>query len=326
MTEVEELNALQASNRRQLDTQTERKLVRLRNSMFAQREKRVIESFPIVNGAPDGTRVGLPVLTRAELNIDRLRDAMVAYGVVHIKGLLDQTQVETMRKVVDSAMDAQERAHNGAPVEETVPWFEPTEWLVGGPMARAFVRNDSAVLAADSPRGLFHLLEVYYQAGIDKLVGEYFGERPALSSEKTTLRRATPAPLCGEWHQDGRFLGSDIRSLNLWVALSSCPADGPGGPPVTPALELVAQRLHRIVQTGTEDATFDWTVADNLVQREFVGKVVRPQFAAGDALFFDHFSLHRTWRCAGMLNPRYALESWFFAPSKYPDTQSGIYV
>jgi len=44
----------------------------------------------------------------------------------------------------------------------------------------------------------------------------------------------------------------------------------------------------------------------------------RPEFEPGDVLFFDDRCLHRTAAELGMPNVRYAIESWFFAPSVYP--------
>lgn len=322
MAEVEELLALHAANRRRPDAEAERRLLRMRVDLFARREPSG-DTFHVEAGAPDGVLVGLPSISPPALDANRLRESIITYGVAHVKGLLSPDRVAEMRKVVDAALDAQERHYAGVPVQETSPWFEPTADLLENELSRVFVRADGGVLAADSPRGLFHLLDLFYSLGVDRLVGDYFGERPALSSEKTTLRRALPGDTSGDWHQDGRFLGSQIRSLNFWVALSDCPADQPGGLPTTPGLELVASRLHRIVQTGTAGAKYEWSVADDLVQREFAGKMVRPQFAAGDALFFDHFSLHRTWRCPGVIRPRHALESWFFAPSMYPSSHTG---
>ena len=49
--------------------------------------------------------------------------------------------------------------------------------------------------------------------------------------------------------------------------------------------------------------------------------VARPVFEAGDALLFDHMFMHRTASDPSMSRERYALETWFFAPSAYPDDQ-----
>ncbi len=49
--------------------------------------------------------------------------------------------------------------------------------------------------------------------------------------------------------------------------------------------------------------------------------VIRPVFQPGDALLFDELFLHRTATNEEMTRDRYALETWFFAPSCYPDDQ-----
>ena len=49
--------------------------------------------------------------------------------------------------------------------------------------------------------------------------------------------------------------------------------------------------------------------------------VVRPEFGAGDVLFFDDLFLHRTAVSPEMTKDRYAIESWCFAPSAYPPRQ-----
>jgi ectoine hydroxylase-related dioxygenase (phytanoyl-CoA dioxygenase family) len=158
-----------------------------------------------------------------------------------------------------------------------------------------------------------------YAVGLDSLVTQYFGERPALSVQKTTLRRMVPESFPGGWHQDGQFLGTGIRSLNVWIALSDCGSEAPG-------LDIVPTRLQRIVEVGTEGAELPFCAPPVVVEREFPGRRIHPEFKAGDALMFDHFLLHRSWRDETMTRPRYAVESWFFAPSVYPPSQTGFYV
>ncbi len=110
-------------------------------------------------------------------------------------------------------------------------------YRVGG--RRAWVRASGALWTADSPRMLFELLDVVDATGIGALVEGYFGERPALSANKCTLRRV-PADASTNWHQDGAFLGRDVTTLNLWLALSPCGADAPG-------LDIVPRRFDDIL-------------------------------------------------------------------------------
>jgi hypothetical protein len=46
--------------------------------------------------------------------------------------------------------------------------------------------------------------------------------------------------------------------------------------------------------------------------------IMRPRFMPGDALLFDELFLHKTASDPSMRRPRYAVESWFFAPSGFP--------
>ena len=46
--------------------------------------------------------------------------------------------------------------------------------------------------------------------------------------------------------------------------------------------------------------------------------IIRPIFEPGDALFFDELFLHQTASDPAMPNPRFAVESWFFGGSKFP--------
>ena len=113
------------------------------------------------------------------------------------------------------------------------------------------------------------------------------------------------------WHQDGRFLGDDLATLNVWTALSDCGEDAPG-------MDLVLDYLDHYIMPDTE-SHFDWSVSDAQVDamRDRVS-VVTPKFKAGDMVMFDNWLLHRTARRPGMTKTRYAIESWFFAPSKFP--------
>jgi hypothetical protein len=105
----------------------------------------------------------------------------------------------------------------------------------------------------------------------------------------------------------------DVRALNVWLSLSHCGDDAPG-------LDLVPHRLAETVPTGTEDATFPWSVAP-AVASQAAGEEgpVRPIFEPGDALLFDELCLHSTALDPSMTKTRYAVESWFFGPSAYPE-------
>jgi hypothetical protein len=197
--------------------------------------------------------------------------------------------------------------------------FVPIERHRPPHLSREWVRKGGGVWAADSPRVMFTMLEAFDRAGVGDIITGYLGERPAISMRKCTLRRVPSDLASADWHQDGAFLGSDVRSVNVWLALTDCGGDAPA-----PGLEYVPRRVDRVLETGTEGAVFDWSVGPGMVDKvadSLDAEAIRPRFHAGDALLFDDLFLHRTATDARLTEDRYAIESWFFAPSTYPSDQ-----
>ncbi|HUZ29380.1 MAG TPA: hypothetical protein VMU90_09075 [Solirubrobacteraceae bacterium] len=134
---------------------------------------------------------------------------------------------------------------------------------------------------ADSPRVAAELFDLLDRAGFLKLASGYLGERPAISVNKSTLRRIKADPEAdysmSHWHQDGAFLGN-VRALNIWLSLSCC-GD------VAPGLDLVPARIDHIVPSGTEGAFFDWSVSQAVAEQAAGDAgIARPVFDPGDAL------------------------------------------
>ena len=101
--------------------------------------------------------------------------------------------------------------------------------------------------------------------------------------------------------------------MDCWIALSHC---GPGTG--NPAIDIVPRRVDDILPTG-EGSAFTWSLSEETVRHQLPdAPVVSPVFAPGDALFFDEHLPHRT-SVGTDLGLRYAIESWFVAPSSYPD-------
>jgi hypothetical protein len=138
------------------------------------------------------------------------------------------------------------------------------------------------------------------------------GEWPALSAAKCNVRR-TPVHIPGEWHQDGSFIGTDVCSVDVWMALSECGRDAPG-------LDIVPKRIDYLLPAGPDTVSIPHETVLKTCQAEGAA-AVSPVFHPGDVLLFDHLFLHRTAVIPGMSRERYALETWFFAPSRYPTGQ-----
>ena len=322
---MRQLRELTAANREQPDPATERRLLRLRHRAFGY-----LSLDPgadtIAPGAPVEHEGGeLPLLESDQLSPERARAAILEAGSVQIKHLLEVKRIEDLKLGIDRAFEASraygelvDRGEEAAWTErDDAAWYCPFNPLPGYTLGggRNWNRNDSAIWAADSPRVMFELIEIFERAGIADLVNTYLGERAAISMNKTVLRRVSPRRGGADWHQDGAFLGEGIRSINVWLSLSDCGITAPG-------MDVVARRLDGIVPTGGEGANFDWSVSPADAERAAGDAgIVRPHFEPGDALLFDHLMLHRTASEETMTEQRYAVETWFFAPSAYPDGQ-----
>lgn len=314
------IGLLTAANRVEPDPAFESALVALRHRGFGALDRPEPLDVPPAVTADPGTPGPIHPLTPQELDLGSLRAGLAQHGCVIVRGLVSPDRAAGLARGIDAALDGFDRGAGGAPLAETAPWYEPFSpeagaYRLGG--RRNWVRASGAVWTADSPRMLFELTELIDQTGIGSLVEEYLGERPALSANKCTLRRV-PIDTNTQWHQDGAFLGGDVRTLNLWLALADCGVDAPG-------LDIVPRRFDRVLEPGTGTAMFDWAVADEAVA-EAAGdvQVVRPQFGPGDAMLFDHLFLHRTAVGPAMTHERHAIETWFFAPSGYPEGQIPI--
>ena len=240
-----------------------------------------------------------------------MRAGILRHGSLVVRDLISAEHVARLVSDIDRAFAAKDAYDT----DGESPWyvrFDPPE-AEYMPLDRWTVESRDGVFAADSPRTLFDLIDAYQSAPVGRIVAEYLGERPAMSVKKTTLRRVTATTDTAWWHQDGQFLGR-IGSLNIWLALSDCGVDAP-------SLDLVPRRIEEILETGTEGADLTWSIGQSIVDRAAGGPTVRPVFRPGDALLFDEMLVHRTGLNAEMSGTRYAIEGWFFAPSKFPEQQ-----
>jgi hypothetical protein len=303
------------------------------DALAAEREQRVRRGTELVAGsparapyaepAPELPPAGpsrVPEATRDQLTPEILRGSILRYGCLLVRGLVDREDADRLADEIARAYEVREAgAGNGSGPGGYYDEFEPDPPHTAV-LGRPWVAKSGGMFAVDSPRLLAAMFELLGRAGLPDVIGGYFGERPLVSAEKCTLRQTTP-DLPSGWHQDGKFLG-EVKAMNLWLALSHC-GD------VAPGLEFVPRRLDSVVETKpvwveNHGGTGEGRMVDLGVQPETVAKVAgddgvsRPIFEPGDALLFDELCLHSTATDPGMTETRYAIESWFFAPSAFP--------
>jgi hypothetical protein len=315
----EAIALLSASNRSARDFETEALLVRLRHQAFAHLPRsgsrgawppELADPFPDVSGHP-------PEIVPSQLTDAVLGGALLHHGCLLVRGLVSESQAMEMVEDTDRSFQARQADRSPENAVDTRPWFVPFDPDPGyAPLndrLRQFHIDAGAVLAGESPRSLFHIIEAYEQNGLVGAIQGYLGERPAMSLNKCVLRHTGfLVPGSPTWHQDGAFLGAGVRTVDAWLSLSHC-----GGDTDTPGLEILPRRVHEILDTGQQFPA-------NAVTRAQVDgagcgiPITRPLFAPGDGLLFDERFLHRTGIDPSMKGERRAIETWFFAPSSFP--------
>ncbi len=318
------LRAAVAANHAARSAELERLIIALRARAYAAQAPTVPRAdWPPAYPDPAPGLHGIPQIDAAQLDVATLGGAIMHHGLLHVRGLLNTDQASVFQDGIDRAFAGRDANRAGADLADLAPWYAHAP---EGPYTpnRHWVEDGGGVWTADSPRVMFDLIEMFEKSGITAMIADFLGERPALSIGKSTLRRVPPVLAHGldpDWHQDGAFLGADVRSINVWIAVSDCGSAAPG-------MEVIGERLPYVLQSGSHGAHFDWAVGPGMVDLLAQGgaPVEIPQFRAGDALIFDHLMLHRTSVRPGMVLPRWAIESWFFAPSTYPMDQGPLYI
>jgi hypothetical protein len=309
-----EIERLADANKANPDRENERRLLALRHiaGMRALRSDGANPEFP----TPEPDRLPeegrLPEFAADELTPGLVRAAILRDGFILVRGLVDRDDALRFGQQIDRAFEEREKSLEGQRAADG--YYE--EFLPGTPeyeealSVRPWIRMGGGVLAVDSPMLSAEMVALFRKANLLPLVEGYLGEKPLISLQKTTLRKAEPS-VPGAWHQDGSFMG-DVRALNLWLSLSRCGDEAPG-------LDMVPRRLDYLVTQQTEEALLEIQVSQAMAEEAAGDKeVIRPIFEPGDALLFDDMFLHQTGSDPAMPKPRYAVENWFFGASGFP--------
>jgi hypothetical protein len=307
---VGEIERLTEQNRAARDPENERRLRALRHELGAALAGTAVGGveFPEPDYAAldNAKNDGIPEVEAPALTPGLVRAALLRDGALIVRGVIPREEALGFADDIQTAVAARE-AHGGEPgfYEEFEPGppvdlWEERKWVTAG-----------GLWAADSPKLMFDMFDAFERSGLTDVIRGYLNERPGITVQKCTMRKVDPDS-ASAWHQDGAFLGN-VRALNVWASLSRCGDLAPG-------MDFVPRRLEEIVPAGTEGAIFEWSVAPDVVEQVAGPQgIVRPIFDPGDVILFDEMNLHSTAADPSMPNPRYAIESWFFGLSGFPE-------
>lgn len=329
------LDSLFSANRKHEDDVVERDIVDL---LLQLTPDDASPSKPVLSAAPEPQKAAafhsgeIPEIHAKDLSPAMLQDAISHAGYLIVRGLFDASEAADLRTCIDESLNSRADAPEESDEVPQGPWYYPSPHFPGSHVAysarnkkKKFGRTGS-IRVIDSPRGTYKVLELYRKYRLKELLDAYFEQPSLLAMRKWVFRLIEPIPgmddsIGGGWHQDGQFMGEGIVALNMWVALTDC-GDGTDAPGIT----LLPKRIEEIVEFGTRGARLDWVVGGELVEELAAdASIVSPRFAPGDALFFDHFSLHRSGHGPDQSVNRHALESWFYAKSAHADNSTTPY-
>ncbi len=259
---------------------------------------------------------GLPEIGPADMAAATVCGAVAHHGAVIVRQLFDPDSAAMVRATSQRARRAYERYNECDPLDRTTDrWFAPFETTAKNVESRRRQAGKAGgVWMADSPAATQQVLDLLQRAGVTDALEGHFGEHPTFSLQKSTLRGVAPDERITGWHQDGSFLSDDVRTMNVWIALSDC-----GGARPASGIEAFPRRFEELFPT--DDAIVPFAVSFDLIDElATVTPTINPEFATGDALIFDERFLHRTSLGPGLTETRYALECWFFAPSHTNDS------
>lgn len=269
-------------------------------------------------GVPDlfaGSTTAIPELPASALSAEHAMSAILHHGCLLVRGVFDVPTVDRLVAVGQSLLDAAQAGNHAPNASFPEAWSDSAAGCRG---MRKYTITDNSFQIADYPEFSAYVLEAFRLSGLTAVVAALFGERPAMLWSKWGFRHVPVSAVqrieasgMSPWHQDGKFMGPEIRAINTWISLCECGVDAPG-------IEVLPKRVG-IVKTGTGNAAREDVVGeDTVAELAMDAPVHAPVFHKGDVLLFDKYLLHRTQKYQPtMVNTRHAIESWFAGPSSY---------
>ena len=205
----------------------------------------------------------IPEIDCKNLEIDKLAGAIRHHGALIVRNMVSTEFSEQTRNHIDKVMsDAgdyfnrymkasprlrRQQARTNTDIRDSSIWFLPFPKMHQqvDPKTIHMMLLTGAVWTFLSPKVAYEIMSCFSRLGLKDLLTQYFEEQPCVSFLKSTLRRVEPLENPSDWHQDGAFMGSNIKSINLWIALTDC-----GEGTSSPGMEIVPKRLDDVLPGG----------------------------------------------------------------------------
>jgi len=280
------INNLSRKNAQERDPKLEKRMVHLRQKLAAH----YTSPFPLKTPANRFGRdvfsnvTGLPDIDYKDLTTPKLAAGILNYGAIIVRGMYDQSMVKYL----------QERAAFNERLNEDMGTHRQRQ----------------------NPFAAFTLREVQKEIGLYKFVRKYLGEEAVIMYERNVLRTHKKRAVLN-WHQDYNFFGGRCFALNCWAAVTPCGGKRQG-------LSFIPKRNEEGIGWDLAKGSAPFNYGKGLkhtVIAEMAKKhpIVIPDFAPGDAVFFDEMTLHATSVGQEKDMHQVVTVTWFAHHSKIPE-------
>ena len=181
------IDLLTRTNRESADVEIEREIIAMRHRAGAEMVEAGDQnpSHPEPAGYEFRLEDKVPTVTPEELTPEILRAAILKYGCLKVTGVMSEETAKSLADDIDHAFAIRQRLSDGKEVDPTRIYeeFQPREPYQVQYVERHWVALAGGVLAADSPKMFFEMVDSLEQACVRDVGEGYRGERAASSAQ-----------------------------------------------------------------------------------------------------------------------------------------------
>lgn len=249
----------------------------------------------------------LPDFFPEELTPERVTESFNTYGCLLVRQLIPVTWRQGLEELAESAfaVAANKYAKGQMPPHIYQYYYRHGHVIPEGEAEAPYAQS---------------LLNLIGSPLMGQIIRPILGEQSLLLPYAVITRQgpALPhAPL--PFHQDADFIGTDPLMFTCWVPLTPCGEDAPGLEivPIPQPFWLHQPLMSRYIEGENSNYAISGINSLGLSERFGARDFWRPVMEPGDALFFTHLIIHRTWSLPTMVHTRQNI-SFRLAHASYP--------
>lgn len=280
------INNLSRKNAQERDPKIEERIVLLRQKLAADYSAPFPKQTPAMRFKknPFSNVKGLPEISYRDLSTGKLAAGILNHGAIIVRGLYDQPMIKYLL----------ERAAFNERLNDELGTHRQRQ----------------------NPFAAFTLREIQREIGLYNFVRQYLGDEAVIMYERNVLRTHKKRAVLN-WHQDFNFFGGRCFALNCWAAVTPCGGKRQG-------LSFIPKRNEDGIGWDLSKGSAPFNYGKGLKHTVIAEMakdhpIVTPEFAPGDAVFFDEMTMHATAVGQEKDMHQVVTVTWFAHHSKVPD-------